>query len=182
MAMEVSVNPINAFKAKLIEAEIVDLDENLEVYTKPEVKTEEQNEFSSIDENDNKVQKPRKRLSSDSKLFMCTVCSNKFTRKFSMQRHMMIHTGERPFKCRWCKKSFSQSGDRNRHVMSHLDLRLFACTIIGCSKRFNTRKNLQYHVVTHSTDRRYDCKLCLKVFKSPKQLQYHKNLHKSFKP
>lgn len=43
----------------------------------------------------------------------CPICGNYFT---NVNRHMRVHTGERPFKCTVCERTFSQSTSMKRHM------------------------------------------------------------------
>lgn len=36
----------------------------------------------------------------------CTLCPKKFTRPAELQRHIRVHTGEKPFKCELCHQGF----------------------------------------------------------------------------
>jgi uncharacterized C2H2 Zn-finger protein len=105
----------------------------------------------------------------------CHVCLKTFSRKFSLCRHMLIHTGEKPFQCPYCTKAFNQKGDLGRHVTIHTGERDFRCHL--CMRNFNTKKNLQYHLVAHSDLRPYACTKCPKAFKVKRLLQYHEGLH-----
>lgn len=51
--------------------------------------------------------------------FPCSVCGKEFGRKYNMETHMKIHTGERPFQCEVCKKRFIQKGTLKTHMLVH---------------------------------------------------------------
>ena len=46
-------------------------------------------------------------------------CEKTFNRKFNMEGHIRVHTGQRPFCCRHCDLSFKQIG----HLMKHYESR-----------------------------------------------------------
>ena len=60
----------------------------------------------------------------------------------SLQRHSLIHTGEKPYECDVCHKIFSKSNNLQRHTIIHIDKK----------PHRNTRDNL------------YKCDLCDKAF------------------
>ncbi|KAK9764252.1 hypothetical protein K7432_008403 [Basidiobolus ranarum] len=45
----------------------------------------------------------------------CHFCSRSFKRKHDLQRHIRLHTGERPYKCNMCQRSFSRTDALRRH-------------------------------------------------------------------
>ncbi|KAL1262569.1 hypothetical protein QQF64_005308 [Cirrhinus molitorella] len=60
---------------------------------------------------------------SDNKAFSCPVCGGRFSRLFSLQKHMRIHTGEMPFSCPDCGKTFRDKYSMDTHRKRHLDKR-----------------------------------------------------------
>jgi tetratricopeptide (TPR) repeat protein len=109
----------------------------------------------------------------------CNVCHKSFTKNFSLMRHMLLHTGERPFSCKICNYGFIQKSDLLRHEATHKAEFNFHC--MYCTKKFKTKKNLQCHLATHKTDRPYPCPHCPKTFKLPRLLRFHVGTHRNTK-
>jgi hypothetical protein len=54
-------------------------------------------------------------------LFICQVagCEQFFSRKEHLERHLMMHTGEKPFRCMLCPKGFSREDNLKQHLRVH---------------------------------------------------------------
>uniref|UniRef100_A0A8D9AC20 Zinc finger protein 567 n=1 Tax=Cacopsylla melanoneura TaxID=428564 RepID=A0A8D9AC20_9HEMI len=78
-------------------------------------------------------------------------CGNQFTRKNTLQNHMMIHSTEKPFSCEDCGKSFKQNKYLNLHRKYMHDNNLegppFVCDI--CNKQFPKIAGLNQHKKRH---------------------------------
>ncbi|ORX63290.1 hypothetical protein K493DRAFT_152363, partial [Basidiobolus meristosporus CBS 931.73] len=47
--------------------------------------------------------------------YACTHCLRTFTRKYDLERHERLHTGDRPYQCAFCHNSYARVDARQRH-------------------------------------------------------------------
>lgn len=78
----------------------------------------------------------------------CGICGKNFTKTQHLNRHMFIHTGERPFKCSVCNMSFSKKDNLTRHNLIHTGEKPHTCFI--CGKTYARKDKYQEHLRSHS--------------------------------
>jgi len=78
----------------------------------------------------------------------CAVCGEIFPRRYSLLRHMLIHTGEKKYQCSVCARSFTHSTTLKRHVLIHTGERNHQCTV--CAKAFSRTCHLKKHMEVHT--------------------------------
>ncbi|XP_053100240.1 ras-responsive element-binding protein 1 isoform X2 [Hemicordylus capensis] len=49
----------------------------------------------------------------------CSICGKSLSSASSLDRHMLVHSGERPYKCSVCDQSFTTNGNMHRHMKIH---------------------------------------------------------------
>jgi len=86
-----------------------------------------------------------------SKVFVCNHpnCNKAFTTKFSLRRHQLIHTGEKPFGCQYCGKKFSLAQSMKEHLFGHTKERPYICGISNCKSSFRHLSELSMHRRVH---------------------------------
>ncbi|CAJ1048365.1 early growth response protein 4-like [Xyrichtys novacula] len=83
------------------------------------------------------------------KPFPCSVqgCERRFSRSDELNRHVRIHTGQKPFQCAICSRSFSRSDHLTTHTRTHTGEKPFSCDV--CGKRFARSDERKRHGRVH---------------------------------
>ena len=115
--------------------------------------------------------KEHHRIHSGDKPFLCTICGNSFSLKWTLQCHIKTH-GEKQFQCSTCNKGFFTKGDLKRHEIIHSGEKAHVCQ--ECGKRFSQRSQLTNHMRLHTGETPFNCEKCGKNFKMKHHLTGHK--------
>ncbi|XP_074680625.1 zinc finger protein 770 [Strix aluco] len=99
------------------------------------------------------------------KIHACESCNKTFPSRSKLERHFLIHTGQKPFKCSSCGKSFRQSTHLKIHQLTHTEERPFQCCF--CQKQFKIQSKLMKHKQLHARNKTF-----LNVVYKAKTLKY----------
>ncbi|XP_078001223.1 uncharacterized protein LOC144453754 [Glandiceps talaboti] len=111
--------------------------------------------------------------------FRCHICNRSFSKKQTLKRHSILHSGIKPFKCAFC----AHSTYRKDHLQAHIRIKHLSgktkqakCTV--CNVVFSTHQSLTSHMKSHRN--LHTCLHCGDEFYSTGALASHiRNRHSS---
>lgn len=116
----------------------------------------------------------------------CSFCDKTFHQLSNLKSHMTIHKKTEPVECNICNKTFRNPKSLCYHKKSHSYSKLSdnkpkktSCHICG---KLVSETNLRKHLITHTDDRPFKCKICDNMFKYPETLASHILIHENRKP
>ncbi|XP_077335053.1 uncharacterized protein LOC143979339 isoform X2 [Lithobates pipiens] len=110
----------------------------------------------------------------------CEVCGKVLGSKRTLDKHLQIHTGERPHACDECDKRFSCQSHLDAHMRTHIGERPYKCN--KCDRRFFNHQHLVLHQVVHTGEKPYSCPVCGKGFTRQSSVVKHSGIHAEQKP
>lgn len=135
---------------------------------------------------------------------MCEICYKRFTRLDQLRSHLLNHSNQKPFVCAICSKGFTWSQPfsiaykwKTLHLWSmlqklqakrwskkdnltHTKEKSFVCKL--CLKGFSRNSCLRIHLRTHTNERIFICEICDKRFSQRVNLNEHLQTHMNENP
>jgi uncharacterized Zn-finger protein len=113
---------------------------------------------------------------------VCGECGAAFAQKYTLTRHMLSHTGDRPYVCGHgtCRAAFAQMSDLTRHMRTHTGDRPYVCG--ECGAAFADRSAFGRHKLIHTGERPYSCGECGAAFRQKCHLTAHMRTHTGERP
>lgn len=106
----------------------------------------------------------------------CEQCGMKFKERYQLTIHNRRHTGEKPFDCEICGFKFPSKNRLGVHMRIHTGVRPFPCQM--CDMAFTRKDHLIKHVrAIHTGERPFECDICLKTFNRRDYMIKHKKVH-----
>ena len=108
---------------------------------------------------------------------MSSLSKKTFNFQFILDKHIRIHTNDRPYPCETCGSSFVSGIHLRRHQKSvHKTVRDFVCNI--CSAPFKRLSELKRHIILHTGEKPFECTICGEMFKHREAGRRHsKSVH-----
>ncbi|KAM9803265.1 zinc finger protein 148 [Syngnathus typhle] len=108
------------------------------------------------------------------KCHVCNHCNAAFRTNYHLQRHVFIHTGEKPFQCSQCDMRFIQKYLLQRHEKIHTGEKPFRCD--ECGMKFIQKYHMERHKRTHSGEKPYQCDYCHQYFSRTDRVLKHRRM------
>lgn len=108
-------------------------------------------------------------------ILYCETCGKKFTKATQYERHILIHSKNKPFECEVCHNRFLDKKTYRKHLARHDKSRLFPCT--KCDRKFVHRCDLRIHLLIHDGQTPFKCGTCEKTFRNANSLKRHMISH-----
>ncbi|KAH7973369.1 hypothetical protein HPB49_000224 [Dermacentor silvarum] len=79
--------------------------------------------------------------------YKCPFCGKLFEKRWFLQRHVRIHTGDKPFRCQICPAAFNQKSNLVVHTRRHTGEKRYLCHL--CPMAFSWWSSFAKHLQKH---------------------------------
>ncbi|KAG5271054.1 hypothetical protein AALO_G00175350 [Alosa alosa] len=112
----------------------------------------------------------------------CPKCFKTFKTRRSLLRHLRLScygeaSAPKGYACSRCGMSFLSTYTLDLHMQSNtctLSVKPMRCPV--CIRWFTSVEGLKRHLITHSQDKVFSCRLCPRGFQKPEDLEVHKKM------
>ena len=102
----------------------------------------------------------------DVKEFPCNLCAKKYTKKSTLEHHIIDVHDEVRQECEICKSSVKKGYFRKHMKDMHYDRKEFSCNL--CENKFTAKNSLEQHIEEVHNNLLQECEICNKMIrKSP---------------
>lgn len=121
------------------------------------------------------------KIHTDERPHLCHLCLKSFRTVTLLRNHVNTHTGTRPYKCGDCDMAFVTSGELVRHRRyKHTHEKPFKCSL--CKYASVEASKLKRHIRSHTGERPFQCHQCAYASKDTYKLKRHMRTHSGEKP
>ncbi|XP_052037549.1 transcriptional repressor CTCFL [Apodemus sylvaticus] len=121
------------------------------------------------------------KIHSDERPHLCHLCLKAFRTVTLLRNHLNTHTGTRPYKCEDCDMAFVTSGELVRHRRyKHTHEKPFKCSL--CKYASVEASKLKRHIRSHTGERPFQCHQCDYASRDTYKLKRHMRTHSGEKP
>ena len=108
----------------------------------------------------------------DGKRFKCNVCSYETNHRGNINKHVRVHSNQKPFECDKCGKTFTDASNLTSHLTIHKkhSTTVFSCRY--CDQTFSRKGNLEQHL-EHMHSGNFKCSNCNECFQDKEELKSH---------
>lgn len=106
----------------------------------------------------------------------CKECSITFIYNSDFQKHQKLHDKNRPHACHICQRRYSEMKILLGHLKTHEE-KTKVCPLCPEKGKYFTFRNLNRHLKTHGSQKKFQCSLCSRSFHQKRYLTLHFETH-----